>query len=223
MKRISANFIIAVLFLSVSIRGAKADGKLDQILANMQTAGSKISTLFANMEETDIKVEMGGKPSRSAAKIYFKHKGKDDKVRLNYSRPEGQTVLVLGDKIYLVQARIKQVTETTRRALASKDPEMSFVASPYKSVPQLKSQYNIEYLGDESGQAKLRLTPKAKSKVKQVTLWVDQSMWLPVKYETVSSNGDVSTITLSGLQVNGVISDRQFNKDWPSDFKVVKP
>ena len=88
-------------------------------------------------------------------------------------------------------------------------------------MPDLKRQYNITYVGDEQGMAKLELTPKAKSSLQKLTLWVDQSSWLPTKYQVAESNNNVTTFTLSNLKVNGVISDGTFKPDYPSDTKKV--
>jgi len=224
MKRISFVFIAATLFIaaSFSVSSAKADGKLDEILNNMQREGSKISTFYAKMDQQSIDAELGGKTSYSAY-VFFQHKGRDDKAAILYEKPKGQKVWAVGDKIYLYQGAINQVVITSRNAQAKKNPEISFVASPYKSVPQLKSQYEIVYLGDEQGFAKLDLTPKGKSSVKKVTLWVDQSLWLPVKYQVVETNGSVASITLSNVKTNGAIPDKTFEPNIPKGTKEVRP
>lgn len=223
MKRRSLVFTAAVILIAatVSIPSASANGKLDQILANMQREGSKINTFSARMEQETIQVELGG-TSSSRAFIFFKHEGRNDKVRIIYEKPKGQTLWVNGNEIALYQAQIKQVVLTTRSKQASKNPEVSFIGSPYSSVPQLKSQYDIVYLGDENGFAKLELTPKGKSSVKKATLWVDQTMWLPVKYQVFAVNGDVSTITLSEVKPNSSISDNNFKPSWPKDTKEIR-
>jgi outer membrane lipoprotein-sorting protein len=205
---------------SFSVSSAGANGKLDAILANMQREGSKIETFFANMEQDSIDVELGMKSNYKAA-IFFKHKGKDDKARISYTKPTGQTVWINGNQIVLCQARIKQCIMTTRNKQATKNPEMSFVASPYKSIPQLKSQYDIVYLGDENGMDKLELTPKTNSSLKKVFLWVDRSLWLPVKYQFEQTNKNVSTITLSEMKINGTMADQMF-KPVTDGAKVIR-
>ena len=111
---------------------------------------------------------------------------------------------------------------TSRRAQASKNQEFSFIATPYKSVPELKSQYDIVYLGDEQGAAKLELTPKAASSVKKLTLWVDQSSWLPTRYQVVEKNNNVTTFTLNGMKLNGGLDGNIFKISWPKDTKELR-
>lgn len=222
MKRTSLVLIAAAVLIAgtFSASSASANGKLDQILENMQREGSKIKTFSAKMVQETLQTELGG-TSTSRAFIFFKHEGKNDKVRITYEKPRGQTVWVNGDEIILLQGQIKQAVKTTRRKQAEKNPEISFVGSPYSSIPQLKSQYDIVYLGDENGFAKLELTPKGKSSVKKATLWVDQTMWLPVKYQVFAVNGDVSTITLSEVKPNSSISDNMFKPNLSKEIKVI--
>jgi len=56
----------------------------------------------------------------------------------------------------------------------------------------------------------LELTPKAKSAIKKMKWWVDQTTWLPIKSEVVEQNGDISTFTLSDIKTNGAMSDAMF-------------
>ena len=129
------------------------------------------------------------------------------------------------DKITLYQPRIKQVIYTTRQAQASQNQEFSFIATPYKSVPELKSQYNIEYAGDEQlasdSTAKLELTPKGPSSAKKLTLWVSQSSWLPIKYQVIETNNNVTAFTLSNMNTNTVLSGDSFKVILAPGTKVV--
>ncbi|HKS42186.1 MAG TPA: outer-membrane lipoprotein carrier protein LolA, partial [Blastocatellia bacterium] len=129
---------------------------------------------------------------------------------------------VIGNNVTLYQAEINQAIVTTRGAAASKGDEFAFVATPYTSVPDLKSKYNITHAGDEQGMAKLELTPKRKSSVKSLTLWVDQSSWLPMKYHIVEGNGNSTTFTLSGMKTNGVIPNGNFEVKFPKDTQIIK-
>lgn len=224
MKRISLFFIAAALLVtaSVSASTATADGKLDEVLNNMQKNAASITTIFARMDQVKRDRSIGG-TEKYSGQVFFKHAGKgNDKVRINYSVPRGQTVWVVGDEVTLYQASIKQAIKTTRRAAASKGDEFTFVATPYTSVPELKRQYNISYAGEEQGMAKLELTPRGKSSLRSMTLWVDQSSWLPMKYYIVEASGNASTITLSGVKVNNVISNGTFEVDIPKDAKVIR-
>jgi outer membrane lipoprotein-sorting protein len=201
---------VSVAISGTSTAASKANGKLDEILSNMERAARNITTIEADMFQEKRNMQIGGKEIYSG-RIFFRHDRKCDKVRINYDRPQGQVVAVLCDEIYLYQPSINQMIVTSRRAQAAKNQEFSFIATPYKSVPELKSQYNIAYIGDEQGAAKLDLTPKGKSSVEKLTLWVDQGSWLPIKYQVIEKTHNITTFTLNNLKKNQNLS---------VDFKV---
>jgi outer membrane lipoprotein-sorting protein len=222
MKRI-ANAILMALFIATAFPSTLAapDGQLEQILNNMQREAAKITAIFANMEQTKRDPTIGG-TEKYSGQIFFKHAGKNnDKVRINYSVPKGQSIWIVGDKIILYQEATKTAYFSSRKAQAAKNGEYAFVATPYTSVPDLKRQYNITHVGDEQGMAKLELTPKAKSSLQKLTLWVDRTSWLPVKYQVVESNNNVTTFTLSNMKINGAIPENNFKPDFPGGTKQV--
>jgi outer membrane lipoprotein-sorting protein len=225
MKR--SKWIFTIIALSaatvVPAWGSHANGKLDEILANMQKAAGSITSIQAKMEQLKRDRNIGGLPEKYSGEIFFKHTAKgNDKVKIVYSIPKGQTIWVVGETITLYQAEIKQAIVTTRSAAASKGDEFAFIATPYSSVPDLKRQYDIVYAGDDQGMAKLDLTPKAKSSIKKLTLWVDQSSWLPVRYAVLEPSGTETTFILSGLKKNQGVSDSTFKVDLPKDTKIVR-
>src|SRR5690242_5756518 len=103
---------------------SKANGKLDEILANMERAARKINTIEADMFQEKRDMQIGGKEVYSG-RIFFLHDKRCDKVRINYDRPSGQVVAVLCDEIDLYQPSINQMIVTSRRAQAAKNQEFS--------------------------------------------------------------------------------------------------
>ena len=224
MKRSMLIFTITGLIAAAAVpaTGSRANGKLDEILANMQKAAGTITSINAKMEQIKRDPVIGGIETYRG-EVFFKHVAKsNDKFKVVYSVPKGQTIWVVGETITLYQAEINQAIITTRAAAASKGDEFAFIATPYTSVPELKRQYDIVYVGDDQGMAKLELTPKAKSSIRKLTWWVDQSSWLPVKSTVVEANGAPTTFILSDLKKNQGVSDSTFKVDLPKGTKVVR-
>jgi outer membrane lipoprotein-sorting protein len=222
MKRIKTALLAAII-VAATMSNAKAapDGQLDQILNNMQKAAADIKTIYAKMDQVKRDREVGG-TEKYSGEIFFKHVGKNnDKVRINYFVPRGQKIWIVGDSIILYQEATGTAYISSRRAQASKNGEYNFIATPYTSVPDLKRQYNIVHVGDEGGMAKLELTPKGKSSLQKLTLWVDQGNWLPTKYQVAEANNNVTTFTLTNLKTNGNISDRVFSAEYPAGTRKV--
>jgi len=226
MKRSKLLFTTtAIVAAAIVPASAAVNGKLDEVLANMERTARSISTIEADMRQEKRDMQIGGKEIYGG-RIYFLHDRKCDKVRINYDNPPGQVVAVICDQIILYQPRINQEIITTRQAQASKNQEFSFIATPYKSVPELKSQYNIVYVADEqigsNSTAKLELTPKAQSSVQKLTLWVDQSSWLPIKYQVVERNNNVTTFALGNIKKNGKLSGATFKVVVAPGTKVLR-
>jgi outer membrane lipoprotein-sorting protein len=230
MKR-SITFILITLAVT-AIPGlslaARANGKVDEILNKMQDAGRGIRTVTASLYQENKDSLIGGRPQTSSGTISFSHEGRNaDKLRIDYTKPAGQTVAVIGDQIILVQGAIQQCTITSRAAQATKNQEFGFLATPYESAASLKSRYNIVYLGDEkvggANTSILELTPRTPSSITKWTLWIDQSSWLPIKYRVHEGKSSTSTFTLSNLVKNGKIGADKFRINCPKGFKEVRP
>jgi outer membrane lipoprotein-sorting protein len=224
MKSIQFCLIVTLVVLAAAPLAASED-HLDEILAKMQNAARGIKTIHATMDQQTRHLDLGVKEVYSCD-FKFKHGPKaNDLVRLDYTRPAGQVVALTGDKIILSQASIKQVIITTRGSQAAQHQELAFIETPYKSIPELKSQYNISHVGDEqvngAWASVLDLVPKTKSTVEKVKLWVDHGSALPVKYE-VRSGTQLTSFTLTNLKTNEPMSDASFEVKWPKDWKVIK-
>ena len=91
-----------------------------------------------------------------------------------------------------------------------------------------EQDFEIVLLGEEDVKGKqayhLRLTarPETESMYRQIDLWVDQEIWLPVRQELVELNNSVSRIDLENVVLNQVIEDSVFKLDLPSDVERVK-
>jgi outer membrane lipoprotein-sorting protein len=224
-KSLNSLFIAALLSAAAGLSlAAPPNGKLDQILANMQRAARTLRTFRAHLTHEKRHTQIGGREVYEGT-IFFKHiSANNDKVHIVYTN--GQEVLIDGNRLMLYQPRIKQAFVSTRQAQAAKNPDFAFLATSYSSVQKLKSNYNIAYLRDEQvGQlltSVIELTPKASSAAVKEIVWVDQASWLPVKFQVIERNGDVSTFALSGTEKNIKLGDGDFKINLPSGTRIVK-
>ena len=219
MKRIYLLLIVGVLFVAASlpVAHARPNGRVDEILASMQRAASKITTLQATLRQDTRNADLGGRPETSRGEVFFKHVGpKADLVRITYSVPDGRVVVVNEKQIFLYEKGTNQCIETTRSSLASKNQEFSFFATPYSlSAAEMKTRYEIVYVHEEGGTEVLELTPRSQSSVKKMKWWVDKASWLPIKTEMTEKNNDVTTFTLTGTSVNAKGFSGRFDNPCP--------
>src|SRR5215813_1477265 len=223
MHRNLMSLVLAIGICASSFTPASANGKLDEILQKMQQAAAKVSSVKAHLGQETKDRTLGGAPQTSSGNLTFSHSAKGDKLRIDYDRPSGQVILVVGDEIKLYQPSIKQVTVTRRSKLASKNEEFAIIATPY-NTGSLKQRYDVAYIGDEQvngvAASKLELKPKNRaSSVKSLIIWVSQEVWLPLKYQ-VQEPDAVSTFTLSQSSLNPKLDSSTFELKLPPGTSV---
>jgi outer membrane lipoprotein-sorting protein len=221
MKKMKAVITVVAIFLASIglIPTAQANGDLDQILANMQNAGGKIKTLSSNILQ-EKKSSIDGQTDRFQGNITLQRGAQgSEKVIIHYTN--GQHVSVVGNKIVLYNERIPQAIETNRQSQAKDKPQYDFIATPFSSVADLKARFNIAYLGDENGMAKLELTPKNPA-LQKATMWVDKGLWIPTKFRVAEKTGDVSYFTLSGVQMNPKVSAGTFVIKYAPNTQIIR-
>ena len=225
MKRIYLLLIVGALLVAASlpVAHARPNGRVDEILASMQKAASKITTLQAALTQETRNADLGGRPETFRGEVFFKHVGpKADRVRITYSKPAGRVVVVNEKQIFLYEQSTNQCIETTRSSLASKNQEFSFFATPYSlSATEMKTRYNIVYVHEEGGTEVLELTPRNQSSVKKMKWWVDKASWLPIKTEMSEQNSEVTTFTLTGTSLNAKGFSANFDNPCPKGSERV--
>jgi outer membrane lipoprotein-sorting protein len=220
MKKIKIIITAAIMLMAgVGLMpAAQANSQLDQILTNMQNAGKNIKT-FASSLAQDKKSTLGG-TERYQGNITLQRGAQgSEKAIIHYTN--GQHVAVNGNKIVLYNERIPQAIETTRQSQAKDKPQFDFIATPFSSVAELKAKFNIAYLGEENGMAKLELTPKNPALQKSI-LWVDKGIWIPTKFRVTEKTGDISTFTLSNVQQNPKVSANTFVIKYAPNTQIIK-
>jgi outer membrane lipoprotein-sorting protein len=227
MKQIAlivTSVLCGAAFVS-SIGSVRANGQLDQILANMQQAGKNVNTMQANLAYHKRNTDLGGAGERNTGWMKFKRAGRNrDLLRVKYNN--GVEALVDAGWGYLYQPDIKQVTKRPRSSLSGANESLSFLEIPYKSIEELKSQYNIVYRGEESIGSKstsvVELTPRPEARGRKLVLWVDHSSWLPVQYENTERSSKI-TFTLSDIKTNVEFGKDVFKLNPPAGTKFVTP
>jgi outer membrane lipoprotein-sorting protein len=229
MKRINIFLVAGALLVTASIPATPAtpNGRVDEVLGNMQKAAANIKTIYARLEQNNKNGEIGG-TERYRGEIFFKHIARgSDRVRINYEIPAGQTVVVNDKEIILHQKAINQCHITARNAVGQRNQEFAFFATPYSlTSAQIKARYEIAHVGDETvdgvSTAVLELTPKVKSSVKKMKWWIDRGSWLPIKSEVVEQNRSVSTFILKDTRINDSKTSAQFDYKCPDGSKIVR-
>jgi outer membrane lipoprotein-sorting protein len=223
-----AFFISALLFLP-PVLNAQSGQKwtLDSALGMMDAAARDFRTLTANVEHikyTDVVKDT----SRESGQMWLRKK--DDRMRIEFSKPDPRTILRSGDNLSIYNPKINRVEEYNlgkNRALVDQYLELGFGTR----TENLKKSYEIAFNGEQELEGRktllLELTPKSeemRAQINKVQVWIDESSWLPVQQKFLEAgSGDYLLIRYSDIKKNLKIDDSKFKADWPKNATKIKP
>lgn len=192
----------------------------------MDKSAADFRSLTADLENTKY-TDVVKDSSTETGQIFVR---RDQKMRIEITKPNPRTILRTGDSLFVYTPKIKRVEEYDlgkNRAMVDQYVLLGFGT---KSQSLLKS-YDVKLNGEEELDHKktylLELTPKSEDVRRQITkilMWIDPSSWLPIQqkfFETGS--GDYIQFHYSSVMKNLKIPDSRFKPDWPKDVNRVKP
>jgi outer membrane lipoprotein-sorting protein len=196
------------------------------VLVMMDKSAADFRSLTADLENTKY-TDVVKDSSTETGQIFVR---RDQKMRIEITKPNPRTILRTGDSLFVYTPKIKRVEEYDlgkNRAMVDQYVLLGFGT---KSQSLLKS-YDVKLNGEEELDHKktylLELTPKSEDVRRQITkilMWIDPSSWLPIQqkfFETGS--GDYIQFHYSSVMKNLKIPDSRFKPDWPKDVNRVKP
>ncbi len=232
MRRLSfALFVLVSLcWAAVCLRTLAAQPSsawtLDGVLAMLDKSAQDFHTLTADIEH--IKYTAVVKDSSTESGQIFVRR--DDKMRIDFQKPDPRTILRSGDALFVFTPKINRVEEYNigkHRSFADQYLALGFGTKG----ETLRKNYIVTLIGEEDFDNRktivLELTPKsdqARSQISRIRMWIDEASWLPVQqkfFETSSDDYFLSHYT--HVMKNLKISDVKFKPDWPKGVRVEKP
>lgn len=199
---------------------------LDSVLGFIDKAADDFRSLSADIQQlkyTDVVKDT----STETGQIFVR---RDQKMRIEYTKPDQRTILRTGDSLFIYTPKIKRVEEYNlgkHRDVVDQYMRLGFGTKSQS----LRKSYDIKLAGEEEIENHktflLQLTPKSEDVHRQITkiqMWIDQSSWLPVQQKFFLAGGaDYFLVKYSNLMKNLHIADAKFKPDWPKDATRVKP
>ena len=227
--RLSLTTIAATLFFSlVNISETKAQNFLPEILKRMDTNRQTLQTLRSSITMAKYNAQLGENDLTQGSVIYLPGKSEREMyIRIDWTKPVQEQLAVIRGEYTLYRPRLGQAIVgkvDSAKNSAGAGNALGFMSM---SKEQLKANYNVKYLGEEtvSGGTKtwhLELSPKAASKYKAAEIWVDGN-GMPVQAKVIESNNDSTTVLLTNLQKNQTINAKVFTIDFPKkSTKIIK-
>jgi outer membrane lipoprotein-sorting protein len=199
---------------------------LETILKQLDVEAKGFRSLSADLERTKVTAVVNDR-STDAGQIFVR---RDDKMRIELSRPDPRTILRNGDELYVFNPKTKRVEQYNlgkHRVLVDQFLLLGFGTSG----ANLKKGYLVTLLGedvlDKTKVVLLELTPKSdevRNKISKIHLWIGEATWLPAQqkfFETGSD--DYFIVRYTNLVRNTKIPDSRFKPHWPKGTSKIKP
>jgi outer membrane lipoprotein-sorting protein len=196
------------------------------VLAMMDKSAADFRSLTADLEHTKY-TDVVKDTSTEEGHIFVR---RDQKMRIDITKPDPRTILRVGDSLYVYTPKIKRVEEYDLGKNRLMVDQYVLLGFGTKSQNILKS-YDVDLTEEEEIDHRkafvLELTPKSEDIRKQITkiqMWIDESSWLPLQQKFFEAgSGDYFLFHYTNLMKNLKISDSKFKPDWPKDANHVKP
>lgn len=233
MRRFSLAWCLVGL-LSASVWSPGGGGKdrqsgkvtLDTVMAMMDKSAKDFHSLTADIEHVKYTAVVKD-TSTETGQIFVR---KDEKLRIDFQKPDPRTILRNGDNLYIYTPKIGTVEEFNigkNRAMADQYLALGFGTKS----ESLRKNYQVSLTGEEEldgrKMAVIELIPNADDVRKQITkiqMWVDEASWLPVQQKFFEAgSGDYFMSRYKSVMKNLKIADSKFKADWPKGTKVDKP
>jgi outer membrane lipoprotein-sorting protein len=198
----------------------------DSVLDMMDRSARDFHSLTTNIERvkyTDVVKDT----STETGQLWVR---KDDKMRIEITKPDARTVLRTGDTLFVFNPKINRVEEYDlgkNREMVDQYLQLGFGTR----AEHVKKSYLVAIAGEPEFDGRktvlIELTPKSDKVREQITkiqMWIDTASWMPVQQKFFEANsGDYFIIHYTNMMKNLKIGDSRFKQDWPKNATKVKP
>ena len=233
------------LLLILSVAGvAQAVSKpscpsVDEILEKLRAAAQGLDSYHCEIEFVEEQPLLESRLMRKGHVYYLRKKGQSF-LRMNFETltedeqdPEVNRQDIIFDGVWLT--RIEYALKSfQKRQLAEPNKPMDAFELASDSMPligfsaneDLKKEFRIQVApaaaGNSTGhiQLSLEVLPESRFRESYQTLefWIDRTLWLPVRVDAITAEGDVTRIRLSHAKVNETVKASRFEFKPPKGF-----
>lgn len=188
-----------------------AQTNINEILKRMDEHQKALSSLKASVMMDKYNSQLDEHDIYEGSAKYVKVKDKDAAFRLDWAKPQEESLSVVNKKYVSYRPRLKQaIVGNVDDAQKKNTPGAGNFDFIKMSKEQLRANYTVKYMGEEQVKGgiptwHIELTPKASKSYKSIDAWVDgNGMVLQTRMN--ENNGDSNTVYLSNLQKNVTIN-----------------
>jgi outer membrane lipoprotein-sorting protein len=231
LKRALFSFALLILFCAAGpLREGAAQTErnwtIGGVLGMMDKSAQDFHTLTADIEHIKYTAVVKDTATETGH-IYVR---RDEKMRIEISKPDLRTILRTGDSLFLFNPKINRVEEFDLGKNRSMVDQYVLLGFGTKS-DNIRKSYLVSVLGEEELDHKktvvLELTPKSdqiRNQIIKIQMWIDEASWLPVQQKFFEAgSGDYFMFHYMNAMKNLPLGDVKFKQDWPKGVTRVKP
>ncbi len=205
---------------------AQVGAQLNEALKRMEKHRKALTSLKTSVKMVKYNPQLDESETQSGTATYLPVKERDALIRIDWTKPNEETLTVVNKEYVIYRKRLKQAIFGKASEAKGSGKANNLFAFMNMSKDELKANYTIKLLGEEkvSGTIPtwhLQLTPKNASAFTTASLWVDGN-GMPIQIKATEKNKDTTTILLSGMQKNVKIKNSIFELILPKDTKIIK-
>lgn len=220
---------LAGLPFSIALAASKSQQTswtLESVLKQLDSQAADFQSLTADLERTKVTVVVNDK-SIESGEIWVR---RDGKMRIELTQPDPRTILRDGDNFYIYNPKIHRVEEYNLGKQKSVVDQFLLLGFG-TSGSSLKESYEVTLQGEETLDNRkvllIQLLPKTddvRKQLSKISLWLDQSSWLPAQQQFFETgSGDYFIIRYRNVNRNVRIQDSEFKPHWPHGTTKVQP
>ncbi|MCU1288960.1 MAG: hypothetical protein JWN60_1189 [Acidobacteria bacterium] len=215
-----------LVFNMFAVTETKAQGAINEILNRMDAHYRALTSLQATVKMDKYNAQLDEHDLTEGTAKYLPLKGRDALVRIDWTKPVEESLAVVNKRYVLFRPRLGQAIVGKVEKAQGNAKSNSALAFMNMSKAQLKANYNVKYIGQETVAGgiqtwHLELTPKVKTSYKIADIWVDGN-GMPIQMRVTENNNDSTTILLSNLDKNSTIPTNVFQINLPKGTKQIE-
>ncbi len=233
MKRlISLSLLLAVLVSALAATfptatNAQSAGLVSSVLNRMERNRQSLKSLKASLSMEKYNAQLRDADNYQGVILYMPSSGRDASVRIDWQKPQRETLAVSNGKYTLFKPRLGVAYTGSSKSSKVKNSTGGMMDLLYLSRQQLEARFQpVQDVREETlwgGVSTIHLTlvPKGGASFKYAEIWVD-SAGMPVQTKVVEKNGDATTMRLMSVERNLRMNSDEFNIKLDSNVKIIK-
>jgi outer membrane lipoprotein-sorting protein len=196
------------------------------VLAMMDKSAQDFHSLTADIQRTKFTAVVNDN-STETGQMWIR---KDEKMRIEISKPDPRTILRSGDSLFIYTPKINRVEEYDlgkNRAMVDQYLLLGFGTRTDSLKKSYLTAVDTEEQLDGRRVVVIELTPKSdevRAQITRIQMWVDEAAWLPIQLKFYEAgSGDYLILHYTNLLKNLKISESKFKQDWPKGVNRIKP